>query len=115
MAHTYEELKKKSVAELREIAKDLQHEAVQGYSQLNKEHLLPALCKALGLDTHAHHAAHGEALSGVRHRMKELKEKRQAAVEAHDHGALKAIRREYHKLNHKLRVDARRHPVEKPA
>ena len=57
MPHTYEELKKKTIAELREIAKDLQHEAVQGYTQLNKEHLLPALCKALGIDSHAHHAA----------------------------------------------------------
>ena len=57
MAHTYEELKKKTIAELRDIAKDIQHEAVQGYTQLNKDHLLPALCKALGIDSHAHHAA----------------------------------------------------------
>jgi len=46
MAHTYEELKKKKVAELREIAKGLEHEAVKGYTQLNKDHLLKALCKA---------------------------------------------------------------------
>ena len=51
MAHTYEELKKKTIAELRDIAKDIQHEAVQGYTQLNKDHLLPALCKALGIDS----------------------------------------------------------------
>ena len=42
MTHTYEALKKKTIAELREIAKDIEHEAVQGYTQLNKEHLLPA-------------------------------------------------------------------------
>jgi hypothetical protein len=108
MAHTYEELKKKSLAELRDIAKDLQHEAVQGYTQLNKDHLLPAVCQALGIDTHVHHGAHAASLSGVRHRMRELKVKRQAAVEAHDAAALRAIRREYHKLNHKLRVDARK-------
>jgi hypothetical protein len=53
MAHTYDELKHKTVAELREIAAGLDHEAVQGYTQLNKEHLLVALCKALGIDTHA--------------------------------------------------------------
>ena len=52
MAHTYEELKGKTVDELREIAKGLDNEAVKGFSQLNKEHLLPALCKALGIDTH---------------------------------------------------------------
>ena len=34
--HTYEELKKKTVAELREIAKDLKHEAIKGYSQLTR-------------------------------------------------------------------------------
>jgi hypothetical protein len=36
----------KTAAELRDIAKALTHEAVQGYTQMNKEHLLPALCKA---------------------------------------------------------------------
>ena len=51
MATTYEDLKKKTVAELRDMAKGLTHEAVQGYTQMNKEHLLPALCKALGIDT----------------------------------------------------------------
>ena len=111
MAHTYEELKHKSLAELRDIAKDLQHEAVQGYTQLNKDHLLPALCKALGIEAHAHHAAHGEIKAAARARMKELREKRQAAVAAHDAAALKAIRREYHKLNHKLRADARKQSV----
>ena len=57
MTHTYEELKKKTVAELRTLAKDLQHEAVQGYTQMNKDHLLPAVCKALGIEAHEHHAA----------------------------------------------------------
>jgi hypothetical protein len=47
MAMTYEELHKKTVAELRDIAKSLDHEAVQGYTQMNKDHLLPAVCKAL--------------------------------------------------------------------
>ena len=36
MAHTYEELKKKTVAELRQLAGELDHEAVQGYTQLNE-------------------------------------------------------------------------------
>ena len=40
MAFTYHELKEKNVADLREIAKGIEHEAVQGYTQLNKEHLL---------------------------------------------------------------------------
>src|SRR3954466_7982832 len=49
MAYTYHELKEKTIQDLRDIAKGVENqEAVQGYSQLNKEHLLPALCKALG-------------------------------------------------------------------
>ena len=37
MDHTFEELKKKTVAELREIAAGIGDEAVKGYTQLNKE------------------------------------------------------------------------------
>ena len=50
VAYTYHELKEKTIQELRDIAKGAENqEAVQGYSQMNKEHLLPALCKALGV------------------------------------------------------------------
>jgi hypothetical protein len=108
MAYTYEDLKKKTIAELRDIARGVQHEAVQGFTQMNKEHLLPALCRALGIDAREHHVAHGEVKSVARARMHELKKQRQAALEAGDRAALKAIRREYHFWNHRLRVDARR-------
>ena len=50
MAYTHQELKHKTLAELRDIAKDIEHEAVQGYTQLNKEHLVVALCRALNID-----------------------------------------------------------------
>jgi hypothetical protein len=108
VAHTYQSLKKMTLAELRDIAKDVQHDAVQGFTQMNKDHLLPALCTALGIDAHEHHAAHGEAKLAARARMRELRSKRQQAIEQGDHAALKMIRREYHHLNHLLRVDARR-------
>ncbi len=108
MDHTYHSLKKMTIAELRDIAKDLPHDAVQGFTQMNKDHLLPALCTALGIDAHEHHTAHGEIKAAARGRMRELRGRRQQAIEAHDHEALKAIRREYHRLNHRLRVDARK-------
>jgi len=107
MAHTYEELKGKTIAELRDIAKDLTDEAVQGHTQMNKDHLLPALCKALGIDARAHHVAHGEVKLKAKARMKALLEQRQKAIDIHDGAALRAIRREYHRLNHRLRVNAR--------
>jgi hypothetical protein len=105
MAHSYEELKEKTVAELREIAAAVKHEAVQGYTQLNKEHLLAALCKAFNLDMHVHRKvkAAGISKSTIKSQMKELKKKRDAALAAHDHVQLKAVRRQMHELRRALR------------
>ena len=105
MAYTYEELKTKTVAELRDIAKTVeQHDAVQGYSQMNKEHLLPALCKALGIETHAHHAVSGIDKPAIKAKMRELKKKRDAALAAHDPDKLRSARRERHHLNRQIRA-----------
>lgn len=103
MAFTYHELKEKNVGELREIAKGIQHEAVQGYTQLNKEHLLVALAKALGLSTHEHHAVGGFDKNGIKARMRALKKDRAAAIEAGDREKLSALRRQIHALNHEIR------------
>ncbi len=104
MAHTYEELKGKTIAELRDIAKDVHHDAVQGFSQMNKEHLLPALCQALGIDTHEHHAAHGIDKARMKATIRELKKKRDQALEAHDSAQLKDVRRHIHHLNRQIRA-----------
>ena len=102
---TYEELRHKTVAELREIAKGIEHEAVQGYTQMNKEHLIPAICRALGIDTHAHHhATTGFNKETVKARMRTLKAERDKALEAHDSARLKQLRRELHDLNHRIRA-----------
>lgn len=104
MAYTYDELKGKTIAELREIAKGVTHDAVQGYSQMNKEHLLPALCKALGVDTTGHHHVVGIDKAGIKAKMRELKRQREEALTAHDHAQLKNVRRHLHHLNHQLRA-----------
>jgi len=104
MAQTYEELKGKTVLELREIAKGVQHEAVQGASQMNKEHLLPALCKALGIEMHEHHEVHGIDKAAIKAKMRELKHARDAAVAAHDSDRLKSVRRQIHGLNRQIRA-----------
>jgi len=104
VAHTYDELKHKTLADLREIAKTVeQHEAVQGYSQMNKDHLLPALCKALGIETHHHHTAVGIDKGSIKAQMRALKAQREAALAAHDADALKNVRRQMHHLNHQIR------------
>jgi hypothetical protein len=100
--YTYEELKHKTVAQLREIAHGIEHEAVQGYTQLNKEHLIVAICKALGIDTFTHHHAEGINTSEIKAKIKELKKQRDAALAAHDHKQLKTVRREIHSLKVKL-------------
>jgi len=100
VAYTYHELKGKTIQELREIAKD----SVQGSSQMNKDHLLPALCKALGVEAHEHHEASGIDKPAIKAKMKELKAKRAAAIAAHDSVAIKSVRRHIHSLNRQIRA-----------
>lgn len=98
MAHTYEELKTKTVAQLREIAAGIEHEALHGYTQLNKDHLLVALCKALGIEMHEHHEVKGINKADIKAQIKKLKEQRDSAIEAHDRAQLKTVRRRIHYL-----------------
>ena len=100
---SYEALKSKTLAELREIAKDIVHDSVRGHSQMNKEHLLPAICQALGIDTREHHEAVGIDKAGIKMKLRELKRQRDEALAAADHENLHAIRRYMHYLNHQIR------------
>jgi hypothetical protein len=104
MAFTFEELKVKTVQQLREIAQQTGHEAVQGASQMNKEHLLPALCVALGIEAHEHHAASGIDKAPIKAEMRTLRKRRDEALNAHDEMAASAIRRQIHHLNHRIRA-----------
>ncbi|MFI5169751.1 MAG: hypothetical protein ACHQM7_05270 [Vicinamibacterales bacterium] len=106
MAHTYEELKHKTIDDLREIAKGIEHDAVKGYTQMNKEHLLPALCKALGIEyhKHPHHAAVGIDKPKLKARMNAIRGEKEKAIAAADRKKLKALRREYHHLNRRIRA-----------
>ena len=108
MSYTYEQLREKTVAELREIAAGIKHEAVQGYTQLNKEHLLAAMCKALNIDMHLHRKAKAAGINKaqIKSQMKELKQKRDTALKAHDHKQLKVVRRQMHELRRALRKAA---------
>ena len=103
MAFTYHELKAKNIGDLRDIAKDLKHEAVQGYTQLNKEHLLVALCQALNVPIHEHHDAVGIDKAAIKAKMRALKKDRDAAIAAADHEKLKAVRRQIHGLNRQIK------------
>lgn len=103
MEHTFDSLKKNTVAELREIADGLDHEKVQGYKTLHKDDLVKLLCGALGLEAHEHHQVVGVDKAKVKAQIQVLKQKRAAAIEAHDAKQLKWVRLNIKRLKHKIR------------
>ncbi len=103
MNYTFDELKHKRVNELREIAKEMDHEEVQGYTQMNKEHLLEAICHALKIDMHVHHEVVGVDKSSIKSQIKDLKKKRDAAIADKKPDELKRIRRKIRDLKKTLR------------
>ena len=104
MEITYDELHKKTVAELRQIAKEIEHDAIRGYSTMHKEPLTQAICTALGLEAHEHHEVVGINKKKAKGQIRELKLKRDQALKARDGKKLKKVRREIHRLKHKLRA-----------
>jgi hypothetical protein len=103
MAYTFEELSKKTVAELREIAAGVEHEAVKGHTQMHKEQVLLALCTALGIDAHAHHHVVGLEKSKIKAQIRALKKKKVAVLAAREASELKRLRHNIKKLKHKIR------------
>lgn len=106
MAYTYKELKQKTVAQLREIASGIEHEAVQGYTQLNKDYLIKAICDALNIDTFEHHISTGINKTHIKTQIKTLKKQRNNAIEKHNYVELKNIRNQIKNLKKQLRKAA---------
>ncbi len=103
MAHTFPELKSKALAELREIAAGIEHEAVKGYTQLNKDHLLAAICKALNIDMHVHHEVKGVDKTAIKTKIGKWQKKRDEALAAKDRDELKVALNHIHHFKHQLR------------
>lgn len=103
MAHTYEELHALNVTELRKIAEGIDHEAVHGFRTMHKDKLLPAICKALGIEAHIHHHVVGINKVEIKSKIKQLKGARAAAIEQKDYSKLKSVRQQIHDLKGKLR------------
>jgi hypothetical protein len=103
MDYTWEDLHKMPVKKLREIAEELgDHEELHGFLTMHKEHLVPALCHALGIEDHAHHEVVGVDKAAIKSEIRSLKVKRDEALEAKDSVELKRIRRKIHKLKRTL-------------
>jgi hypothetical protein len=103
MAYTFVELKRKTLAELREIAAGITHDAVQGHTQMNKDHLLEAVCKALSIDMHAHHEVKGIDKSAIKIQIREWQKKRDEALAAKDRKKLKVALNHIHHYKHQMR------------
>jgi len=101
--YTYEVLHKMTVADLRDLAQGVEHDALAGYSTMHKEHLVPALCTALGIEAHAHHEVIGINKDRVKGKIRDLKVERQKALDAGDHAQLKLVRKRIKSLKRKIR------------
>ncbi len=103
MDYTLKDLKKSTVAQLKEIAAGIDHEAVKDHADLKKGPLITAICKALGIDSPELHVAQGTDKASLKAKIKGMKKDREKAVDAHDHKKLKKIRREIKDLRNLLR------------
>ena len=104
MAHTYDELHKMAVSQLRKVAEEQgDHDELHGYKTMHKHELLPALCTVLGIEAHEHHDVVGINKAAAKSQIQALKLRRDAAIEARDHAELKDIRHKIKRLKRKIR------------
>ncbi|MBN1407295.1 MAG: hypothetical protein JW956_05880 [Calditrichaceae bacterium] len=103
MEHTFKDLKHMKVDQLREIAAATGEDGIQGYTQLNKEHLLEAICTFYHIDMYEHHDVVGVDKMKIKSRIKDLKKEREEAIEKKDKAKLAAARKEIKKLKRALR------------
>lgn len=101
MAHTHDDLKKKTVEQLQEIAAGLDEAKVPDYKTLAKDDLVKLLCSALDIKPAADAA--GLEKAKIKTQIHALKGKRNQAIEAHDAKQLKWTRLNIKRLKQKIR------------
>ncbi len=103
MAYTYEQLSKLTITDLRKIADGIENETLKGHLVMHKEQLLPALCKVMGIESHAHHHSVGIDKTALKAQIRKLKQERTAATGKHDYLQLANIRHQIHDLKRRIR------------
>ena len=98
----YHELLKTRAIDLREMMKEHLPE-VTGVTALKKDELVNLLAEKLGIEKPHKHVAAGLGKRAIRAEIRELKLKREAALEAKDGAELKKYRRLIHRKKRKLR------------
>lgn len=103
MPASYKEMKHMNKTDLQEIAKTLDHEAVKGYTQMNKDHLIEALCIAQDIPMHEQHEIVGLDKTAVKKQIRQLKKERDQALKDNKPEVFRAARRQIKELKHQLR------------
>lgn len=107
MSYTYDDIKGKTVAQLREIAKGIEHEAVKGYTQLNKERLIAAVCTALSIDVHAARKVTSAEKGGIKESIRAAKRERDEAISKKDRSAMRQAQRKIRDYKRQMRKMAK--------
>lgn len=104
MEHTYEELSGMTVAQLRDVAGEIEDERLAGIATMHKESLLPLLCEVLGVETHVHHEVVGIDKAKIKAEIRALKADRDAILAGDgDVAQLPTIRGRIKRLKRKIR------------
>ena len=104
MTYTWDELHKKPVSQLRKIAEELgDHDELHGFLTMHKQDLLPALCKVMDIEDHAHHDVIGIDKAKMRVQIRALKVKRDEALASGDRAAMLDSRHKIKRLKRKIR------------
>ena len=98
----YHELQKTRVADLRDMMKEHLPD-VTGLTGLKKDELVEQLAVKLGIEKPHKHVAAGLGKRAIKAEIRELKLKRQAALESKDYEELKKFRRQIHRRKRRLR------------
>jgi hypothetical protein len=98
----YHDLQKTRVTDLREMVKEKMPD-VTGVVGLKKEELVAMLAEHLGIEAPHKHVEAGLGKRKIKAAIREMKVKRQAALEAGDGAELKKWRRRIHREKRKLR------------
>jgi hypothetical protein len=99
----WHELEKMKVDDLRALAKE--KTSLEGLSGLHKAELVAKLAEALGIPQ-PHKVVEGVDKGALKARIRELKGRRQQALDARDRAELARVRREIHRLKGRLRRTA---------
>ncbi len=95
----FAELKKKTVAELKEMAGE--HAEITGVTSMKKDQLLDALSEKLGIEKTAEKPKTGKkkpkGKGAIKKQIQQLKAQRAKALEEKDGDALKKVRRQLHR------------------